>query len=241
MDVFWTIFLFALGACVGSFLNVVIHRLPRGQSIVFPGSRCPQCGRAIAWHDNIPIVSWLRLRGQCRHCAVAISARYLGVEIATGVLLAGLYVLYYPLGVRDVPAPLAPLAASWPTYAAHAALLCGLLACALVDIEQWIVPLEVCWFVALVGVAAATAAPHPWMAPVGPTVGAMALAALAGLGVSLVLLHLGWLQRSFLDAREPPAPPAPRPARRKGGTKGRGKARGKGGRKHARRQRRWRA
>ena len=62
----WIIFLFALGACVGSFLNVVIYRLPRGESLVFPGSHCPACGEAIKWYDNVPLVSWLVLRGRCR-------------------------------------------------------------------------------------------------------------------------------------------------------------------------------
>jgi len=230
MDVFWTIFLFALGACMGSFLNVVIYRLPRGQSIVFPGSRCPHCGRAIAWHDNIPIVSWLVLHGRCRHCRAPISPRYLGVEIGAGVLLAGLYVLYYPLRVRTEPAALAPLAETWPTYAAHAALLCGLLACSLVDIEQWIVPLEVCWFVALAGVAAATAAPGPWMQPAGLGIGAAALAAPLGLLVSLLLLHYGVLPRSFLDARDTPAPAVPaRPPKNAGGSKRAAKSRRKSG------------
>jgi leader peptidase (prepilin peptidase)/N-methyltransferase len=73
---------------VGSFLNVVIHRLPRGESLVHPRSRCPSCQTQIAGYDNIPIVSWLALRGRCRHCGAAISPRYPAVELITAVTFA---------------------------------------------------------------------------------------------------------------------------------------------------------
>jgi leader peptidase (prepilin peptidase) / N-methyltransferase len=73
---------------VGSFLNVVIHRLPRGESLVHPRSRCPSCQTQIAGYDNIPIVSWLVLRGRCRHCGAAISPRYPIVELITAVTFA---------------------------------------------------------------------------------------------------------------------------------------------------------
>ena len=72
-----------LGAVVGSFLNVVIYRLPRGESLIAPGSRCPACAAAIAPYDNVPVVSWLALRGRCRHCAAPISTRYPLVEALT--------------------------------------------------------------------------------------------------------------------------------------------------------------
>ncbi|MDQ3418929.1 MAG: prepilin peptidase [Acidobacteriota bacterium] len=80
-----------LGLAIGSFLNVVIHRLPRGASIVSPGSRCPACGYALRAMDNIPVASYLMLRGRCRQCGVRISPRYPLVEIAT----AALFVLHY--------------------------------------------------------------------------------------------------------------------------------------------------
>jgi leader peptidase (prepilin peptidase)/N-methyltransferase len=73
---------------LGSFLNVVIHRLPRGESLVHPRSRCPHCGTQIAGYDNIPIVSWLLLRGRCRHCGAPISPRYPAVELITALLFA---------------------------------------------------------------------------------------------------------------------------------------------------------
>jgi leader peptidase (prepilin peptidase)/N-methyltransferase len=79
---------FVAGLLVGSFLNVVAYRLPRGESLVHPGSRCPGCRAAIAPYDNVPVLSWLLLRGRCRRCGTAISARYPFVELATGCLYA---------------------------------------------------------------------------------------------------------------------------------------------------------
>ncbi len=73
-----------LGLLVGSFLNVVIYRLPRGESLVRPASRCPECETPIKPYDNIPVVSWLFLRGRCRNCGATISARYPLVEGLTG-------------------------------------------------------------------------------------------------------------------------------------------------------------
>ncbi|MHC4561428.1 MAG: prepilin peptidase [Planctomycetota bacterium] len=201
MDVMWLIFLIALGASVGSFLNVVIWRLPRGESIVFPGSHCPVCGWGIRWHDNIPVLSWLILRGRCRFCGVRISPRYLLIELATAALVAGLFACYYLLDMR---AGMGPLNESWLTFLAHAALVCALLACAAIDMQHWIVPLEVCWFVSLVGVAAGTIDPPDpnghVLPAVSPIAGAMAVAAGVGLVVSLVLLRWGIFRPSFIDA-----------------------------------------
>lgn len=78
-----------LGAIIGSFLNVVIHRVPREESIVFPNSRCPSCGATIAFYDNIPVLSYALLGGKCRGCRKAISFRYPAVEILTAVLFIG--------------------------------------------------------------------------------------------------------------------------------------------------------
>ncbi|MBD1891144.1 A24 family peptidase [Coleofasciculus sp. FACHB-SPT9] len=77
---------FALGASIGSFLNVVVYRLPAGLSILWPPSRCPQCLHRLGKGENVPIVGWLRLRGRCRHCRSKISGRYPLVEAATGML-----------------------------------------------------------------------------------------------------------------------------------------------------------
>lgn len=78
--------LFAMGAILGSFLNVIIYRLPRGESIVRPPSACPECGRRITPRDNVPIVSYLILRGRCRHCKAVISSRYPVVELLAGLV-----------------------------------------------------------------------------------------------------------------------------------------------------------
>ncbi|MEA2332748.1 MAG: leader peptidase (prepilin peptidase) / N-methyltransferase [Thermoleophilaceae bacterium] len=77
-----------LGALIGSFLNVVVHRVPAGESLISPGSRCPSCGTAIAPYDNVPVVSWLLLRGRCRHCRAGISPRYPAVELLTAACFA---------------------------------------------------------------------------------------------------------------------------------------------------------
>jgi leader peptidase (prepilin peptidase)/N-methyltransferase len=85
-DIFGYIFVFIFGAIVGSFLNVVIHRVPLEESIVFPNSACPNCKKAIKPYDNLPILSWLILGGKCRSCKAKISPRYLGVELLTALL-----------------------------------------------------------------------------------------------------------------------------------------------------------
>lgn len=79
------VLVFALGACLGSFFNVCILRLPRGRSVVYPGSHCA-CGRPIAWYDNVPVLSWFLLRGRARCCGRSFSFRYPAVELATGLL-----------------------------------------------------------------------------------------------------------------------------------------------------------
>jgi len=86
----------ALGLAVGSFLNVVIHRVPRGESVVRPGSRCPRCETPIAGYDNVPVLSYLWLRGRCRHCGSRISWRYPAFELATGALFAAIAWRYGP-------------------------------------------------------------------------------------------------------------------------------------------------
>lgn len=88
------LWVFSLGACIGSFLNVCIYRIPAEVSIVRPPSRCPHCGTPIRWWQNIPIVSWLFLRGKCSSCKVKISVRYLLVEALTGLLFLKIYSIF---------------------------------------------------------------------------------------------------------------------------------------------------
>jgi leader peptidase (prepilin peptidase)/N-methyltransferase len=87
---------FATGAIVGSFANVCIHRLPRGLSVVHPGSHCPTCGAPVAFFDNVPLVSWLLLRGRCRRCRARIAVRYPLVEVLVALLFLGAGLLYGP-------------------------------------------------------------------------------------------------------------------------------------------------
>ena len=117
----------ALGLIIGSFLNVVVHRLPRGMSLVTPASHCPRCGADVAWFDNVPVAGWLALRGRCRSCRQPISVRYPLVELATGA------------GFAAVAATAEPLPSLAPLLLVVAAALAG----ALVDLDGHPVPLPV--------------------------------------------------------------------------------------------------
>ena len=90
-DPLYAVPFFLFGLIFGSFLNVCIYRLPREISVVRPGSACPACRVPIAWYDNLPVVSWLVLRGRCRACQARISPRYLVVELLTGLLFLACY------------------------------------------------------------------------------------------------------------------------------------------------------
>jgi leader peptidase (prepilin peptidase) / N-methyltransferase len=144
---------------VGSFLNVVAARLPLKRSVVSPPSACMACGKQIAWYDNIPVVSWLLLRGRCRNCGTGISWRYPAVELATALLVAG---CFWRFGL------------SWD--AAIAAFFCAVLVVlSAIDIDRRIVPNKIVLPAAAVVLVAHTAV-HPsveWLA--------------AGLGASLFL------------------------------------------------------
>jgi leader peptidase (prepilin peptidase)/N-methyltransferase len=114
------------GLMLGSFLNVCIHRWPKEQSVVKPRSRCPGCGNMIAWYDNIPVLSWLMLRGKCRHCKTAISIQYPIIELATGII-------WVFMAWRYGPTILALQAAVFFTI---------LLGIALTDAREYIIPDE---------------------------------------------------------------------------------------------------
>src|SRR5271156_1779250 len=91
-----------VGCCVGSFLSVCAYRVPRGLSVLRPRSRCPGCLTAIGAYDNVPVVSWLILRGKCRHCGRAISTRYLIIELAMGLSFVGAYLAEVALTSGDL-------------------------------------------------------------------------------------------------------------------------------------------
>ncbi len=203
----WIVFLFAMGASMGSFLNVVVYRLPLELSIVRPGSHCTGCKHPIAWYDNIPIISWFALMGHCRQCRAAFSFRYPFVELLTAMLFVGLYWAYFMEGVRSEM----PLfgQGGYVVYSGHIIMLCALLACSLIDAEHWVIPLSVSYIAAGVGLIMSMIAPY-WAAiglesPRGltpyasPGSGAAALGAVVGLAVSLLLLKSGLLKRSFAE------------------------------------------
>lgn len=119
---------FYLGAIVGSFLNVCIHRLPREESIVSPPSHCPRCKTPIKPYDNLPVLSYLILRGRCRACGERIPARYLVVELLTGASVLGLSIWF---------------AHSIPMMAIAAVFVCSLIVVFFVDIEHQIIPDEI--------------------------------------------------------------------------------------------------
>ncbi|WP_233245489.1 prepilin peptidase [Salinibacterium hongtaonis] len=127
-DVLVTVFVGVFGLLIGSFLNVVVWRLPLRESLVTPGSHCPKCGHPVRWWDNLPVVSWFVLRGRCRDCREPISARYPTVEFVTGVLFAGV--------------ALWVLAAAPVTGIATVTLLCALLYLAAVSIALALIDLD---------------------------------------------------------------------------------------------------
>jgi leader peptidase (prepilin peptidase)/N-methyltransferase len=148
-----------LGLAIGSFLNVVIYRLPRHESLVKPGSHCPRCGAAIRWYDNLPIISWLVLGGRCRTCKAPISVRYLLVEVITGAL----FVL--AMWRLDLTWPL-------PVAWAFVAVLVGV---AFIDYDHMIIPDKLVLPGAVVGLAASIAIePDRWWAYLAAGVGAAA-------------------------------------------------------------------
>ena len=125
-----------LGACIGSFLNVCIWRIPRDESVVAPRSHCPACNRLIPWYLNIPVLSWLLLRGRCRWCRQPISARYIGVELLTAALFCIVFLQY---AFERPMLGMVPLvdAALIPVYWIFlAALVCG----TFVDLDHMILP-----------------------------------------------------------------------------------------------------
>ena len=137
------------GLVIGSFLNVVIWRVPRKESVVQPASHCPSCDTPIAPHDNIPLASWLLLRGRCRHCDAGISWRYPFIELVTGVLFAA-------IGAR--------FAGSW-ALPAFLLLTGALVALSAIDLEHYILPNRIIYPVGFASVALlafAAAATHQW-------------------------------------------------------------------------------
>ncbi|HEV3449344.1 MAG TPA: prepilin peptidase [Gemmataceae bacterium] len=150
---FW---LFAAGACIGSFMNVVIYRLPAGLSLLHPPSRCPACETPIRATDNVPIFGWMRLRGRCRQCRASISARYPAVELLVAILFVGLAWAELLSPVEDGQT----LAESWGVYAYHLFLLCSLICAAFIEFDGHALPARLMVPALIVGLGAPLLWPH---------------------------------------------------------------------------------
>ncbi|MEO7132845.1 MAG: prepilin peptidase [Vicinamibacterales bacterium] len=153
------------GLCIGSFLNVVIYRLPLGQSLATPPSRCRQCGYSLRWFDNVPVLSWALLRGRCRKCGVNVSWQYPLVELITAALFV-LVVWLTPVG---------------PLMAARLLLVCILIALFGIDLEHQILPNSITLPGIVIGLLFSLVAPPGWKdALIGALLGAGILYAIAG-------------------------------------------------------------
>ena len=174
---------FVGGLVIGSFLNVVIYRVPAGLSVVSPPSSCPSCGSPVRSFDNIPVISWLLLRGRCRACRVAISMRYPAIELLTGVVFALIA---------------ARLGATW-TLPVELGFAAGLISLAAIDLERFLLPRKIVYVTStIVGVAILVAAglQSRW----GHVVTALICAAVAfGVFFSINAFRSAWL--GFGDVR----------------------------------------
>jgi leader peptidase (prepilin peptidase)/N-methyltransferase len=158
---------FLLGTFVGSFLNVCIYRMPFEKSLFWPGSHCGQCFQPVPWYDNVPLLSYLILRGRCRRCGTAFSIRYFLVELLTGALFVGLFYVEVVRNVhridgRLVARPEAYHLALLAIFIHHAILACFLIVATFIDIDHQVIPLPLTVTGTLVGVAMSLAFPWPW-------------------------------------------------------------------------------
>lgn len=193
----WLLFWTAIGLCTGSFLNAVIYRLPRGKSLTQPlWSACPHCHHRIAWYDNLPILSFLILRGRCRHCDIPISTRYLVIEVMMGVIVLVLLDAFFIGNVREGLSKSQfgftdQLSFDWPMLVAHIILFACLLALSAIDLEHYWVDIRFTNFVTIAGFLLhmlwtprhSAAWPRP-----SDTLGIMSLCAIAGLGLTWIVL-----------------------------------------------------
>lgn len=184
-----SLWVFVVGLGVGSFLNVVIARLPYEKSIMWPGSRCFTCLQKLRLFDNVPIIGYLRLGGKCRNCGATFSSRYLWIELITGVLFVALFWIEILSQGTNGPAFVKPWhfapglqfsfsgnfamppLVDWVYFFCHAFLFSMLMAAALIDAEHQIIPAQLTYAGTIVGLIISTVFPWPW-----PTMDPMTLA-----------------------------------------------------------------
>jgi len=212
-DWIWFVIIFAFGCCIGSFLNVVIYRLPRDQSLIMPPSACPACGRGIRFYDNVPLISWLVLGRKCRFCKAPISPRYFVIELLTGLVFLGLFIIYFRTDIRA----LVPFVkGGWFVYFVHLILLAALIAASAIDLELWVIPVSICWFLTVVGLIGsalgtyvidpAVISQHLLLPTASVKTASLAAGAAIGLAVSLILLATGLIKRSYESEEHPDSP-----------------------------------
>ena len=167
-NLYWPLLILVVGGCVGSFLNVVIFRWPRGLSTRHPRrSFCPSCESAIAWYDNVPVLSFLLLRGRCRHCRLVIPLQYPLVELATAAVFLMTYDALFVAGWRD---GVTGLTTDWPLLLGHCVLFGSLIALSVMDLEAYMVDIRLTWLAAAAGVLMHTVwTPAGSWAPIGAT------------------------------------------------------------------------
>lgn len=174
--IIWCAWIFIVGLMVGSFLNVLIARLPYEKSIVWPGSRCFTCLQPIRLRDNIPILGYLLLRGRCRACGAKFSPRYLWVELFTGLAFLGLFVFEIVLnlpGTAGVDVASQQLKVGTPPvwsfvyFAYHAVLVSLLIAAAVIDAGHRIIPPSITYTGTIIGLIGAAFMPWPWPGDIG--------------------------------------------------------------------------
>jgi leader peptidase (prepilin peptidase)/N-methyltransferase len=175
--------IFLVGTVVGSFLNVCIYRIAWEKSVIWPGSRCPNCLNEIAARDNIPIVSWILLRGECRSCGAPISVRYLFVECLVGTLFLCAYLVDVLAAKRGLWGQISPFQLAVTAY--HDILIALLVAATFIDYDIWRIPDEITWTGWILGIGLGTLWPQIRPAP------ATAVTHLGGFGVGLLGLVVG--------------------------------------------------
>ncbi|MCC6661337.1 MAG: A24 family peptidase [Phycisphaerales bacterium] len=167
LSIVWLLFAMAFGGCVGSLINVLVYRLPRGLSVVRPPSRCPSCGTQLTFRENFPVFGWLLLRGRCRFCRSPISPEYPLVEALTAVVFGLLYLLWYVVPAHAVWLGIdwgtikpewarGEAMVSWPLFVMLLCLVGSLIAMTLVDARTFTIPLVLTWVPAIVGIAVHT-------------------------------------------------------------------------------------
>jgi leader peptidase (prepilin peptidase)/N-methyltransferase len=167
------VFVFLIGTAIGSFLNVCVARLPYERSILWPGSHCFSCFQPVRWYDNIPLLSYLLLRGRCRTCGARFSIRYFLVELFTGMVFVGIYYLDVVLNVTDIPflnrppvrAAIAlglPPWQAWAVFVHRATLVSFLIVTSLCDFADMEIPLSVTLTGTVVGLVFSVLFPWPF-------------------------------------------------------------------------------